>query len=310
MTIEPTDIDVSFNAYTADIKHLVIAGGGHYGLTMYGILRDAHKYGLWKIDNIKSMYGTSIGAFVCVIMCMGYNWDTLDKYIIDRPWHDVFHFDIYTIMNAFEQKGMFTKDVMHNMLKPLFLGKDIPLDITLKGFFDLNGIDLTVTTTEVNTLVLTPLSHKTHPTWKLVDAIYASCTLPIVFSPIITDTCCYIDGGLFATYPIELCINDNNKPNEIFGIRKLSGLESINITNESSFFDFLLVIFRNIMRKFNTNLPHQEIVNEIHIEGGPISINGIIEFATSVDSRKKLIDYGSSLFKTFIANKNKTQISK
>ena len=302
MTTQTELIDCSSNKYTADIKHIVVSGGGHHGLTMYGVLREAHKYGLWKLENIKSMYGTSIGSFLCVLLALEYEWDIIDKYLIDRPWQDVFHFDIYSIINAFEKRGIFTKDVMIDMITPLFLGKDIPIDITLEGFYKLNGIDIFITTTEVNTFELVVLSHITHPTWLLVDAIYASCTLPIVFSPIITDSACYIDGGLFSGYPINL-ITDNCKPCEVLGIRKSSGLETMKIAYDSSFFDFLLVLFRNIMKRFNSYKVELTIENEIHIGGGPISINGIIEFATSIDSRKMLIDAGVGVFDKFITGK-------
>ena len=303
MTTRTELVDCSSNKYTANIKHIVVSGGGHHGLTMYGVLREAHKYGLWKLENIKSMYGTSIGSFICVLLALEYEWDIIDKYLIDRPWQDVFHFDIYSIINAFEKRGIFTKVVMVDMITPLFLGKDIPIDITLEDFYKLNGIDIFITTTEVNTFELVVLSHITHPNWLLVDAIYASCTLPIVFSPIITNSACYIDGGLFSGYPIDL-IMDKCKPNEVLGIRKKSVFESAKITSDSSFFDFLLVLFRNIMKRFNSRKVEFTIENEIHIGGGPISINGIIEFATSIDSRKVFIELGVGIFDKFIRGKS------
>jgi len=303
MTTQTEPVDCSYNKYTANIKHIVVSGGGHHGLTMYGVLREAHKYGLWKLGNIKSMYGTSIGSFVCILLALDYEWDIIDKYLIDRPWQDVFHFDIYSIIDAFGKRGIFTKDIMVDMITPLFLGKDIPIDITLGDFYLLNGIDIFITTTEVNAFEPVVLSHTTHQNWSLIDAIYASCTLPVVFSPIITDSACYIDGGLFSHYPIHLT-TDICKPSEVLGIRKKSGFESANITPDSSFFDFLLIAIRNIMKRFNSHKVELMIENEIHIEGDPISINGIIAFATSIDSRKMLIEAGVGIFDKFISSKH------
>ena len=31
------------------IKHLVISGGGTYGLSAYGVLRELHKNGFWSL---------------------------------------------------------------------------------------------------------------------------------------------------------------------------------------------------------------------------------------------------------------------
>ena len=36
------------------IKHLVISGGGTYGLSAYGALRELHKKGFWNLSNIQS----------------------------------------------------------------------------------------------------------------------------------------------------------------------------------------------------------------------------------------------------------------
>ena len=50
------------------IKHIVIAGGGATGLTYYGILKETNNQGLWKNEDIKSIYGTSVGALLAVIL--------------------------------------------------------------------------------------------------------------------------------------------------------------------------------------------------------------------------------------------------
>ena len=192
------ETDISNNCI---IKHIVISGGGHYGLTMYGILKESHKKDFWKYENIETLYGTSIGSVLCLLITLQYEWETLDKYFIDRPWNKVFDFDFHTIIEAFENQGIFNQNTMNQLIEPLFLGKDIPLDITLKEYYERTHIDFHITTSEVVSFKLNVLSHKTHPEWKLLDAIYASCTIPIIFKPIITDDSCYIDGGLFSSYP-------------------------------------------------------------------------------------------------------------
>ena len=190
--IEETDI-----SNNSIIKHIVISGGGHYGLTMYGILKESHKKEFWKYENIETLYGTSIGSVLCLLITLQYEWETLDKYFIDRPWNKVFDFDFHTIIEAFENQGIFNQNTMNQLIEPLFLGKDIPLDITLKEYYERTNIDFHITTSEVVSFNLNVLSHKTHPEWKLLDAIYASCTIPIIFKPIITDESCYIDGGFY-----------------------------------------------------------------------------------------------------------------
>ena len=85
------------------IKHLVIAGGGTYGFSAYGALKETHKHGIWDIKNIESCYCTSIGALLSVIIFLGYEWETLDNYFIKRPWSTVLKYDIHTIINSYEK---------------------------------------------------------------------------------------------------------------------------------------------------------------------------------------------------------------
>jgi len=294
--------DVSSNTFETDdekqsiIKHIVIGGGGHYGLTMYGILKEAHKLGFWKRENIQSLYGTSIGSLICLLVTLDYDWDTLDRYFIERPWETVFKFDLNTIMYAFENRGIFDQTIVNELIKPLLLGKDIPLDITLKEYYERTHIDMYITTSEVVQFELIVLSHKTHPEWRLLDAIYASCSLPVIFAPIIRNNCCYIDGGLFSGYPLDLCLKSDCDPNEIFGIRKTSGSNREPIHEKSTLFDIMKNTMKNAMKNFN-GIPLNTIKNEINILGGSISFEGIIRFSTSKEERIRMIGDGYQLFK-------------
>ncbi len=294
--------DVSSNTFETNdekqsiIKHIVIGGGGHYGLTMYGILKEAHKLGFWKRENIQSLYGTSIGSLICLLVTLDYDWDTLDRYFIERPWETVFKFDLNTIMYAFENRGIFDQTIINELIKPLLLGKDIPLDITLKEYYERTHIDMYITTSEVVQFELIVLSHKTHPEWRLLDAIYASCSLPVIFAPIIRNNCCYIDGGLFSGYPLDLCLKSDCDPNEIFGIRKTSGSNREPIHEKSTLFDIMKNTMKNAMKNFN-GIPLNTIKNEINILGGSISFEGIIRFSTSKEERIRMIGDGYQLFK-------------
>ena len=44
------------------IKHLVISGGGPIGMAYLGALEYLHDEGFWKLDEIESIYATSIGT--------------------------------------------------------------------------------------------------------------------------------------------------------------------------------------------------------------------------------------------------------
>jgi predicted acylesterase/phospholipase RssA len=295
------------------IKHLVISGGGQTGLTFYGILRESNKYGLWNINDIQSIYSTSIGSFISVLLCLKYDWDTLDNYFIKRPWDKVFKFDLYSIINAFEKKGIFDIKLFEEMLSPLFLGMDIPLSITMKEFYHLSGIDLHIYTTELNNFELFDISHTTHPEWRVIDAVYASSTLPIVFSPLIREEHCYIDGGILLDYPVQKCLNNGAIPHEILGIFKENPADNSTFVNEkSNFFDYLIIIFKNIMTKilnlYNITYEKNEIKikHEITVLDSFTSLDQILNAASSSEERQRLIQFGVDIFAKHIDSINQT----
>jgi len=89
------------------IKHLVLAGGGVCGFSTYGALRESHKSGFWDINNIESIYSTSVGAIFATILSLKYEWSVIDDYLIKRPWQHLFKFNMYSIINSFQNMGIF-----------------------------------------------------------------------------------------------------------------------------------------------------------------------------------------------------------
>ena len=99
-------------------KHLVISGGGTIGLKYWGILQKLNETNIWKIENINSMYATSAGSLVCVFLCLKYDWETINKYIIERPWQDIFQLSGKQIVEAYYNKGLYDKKIFMPLLVP------------------------------------------------------------------------------------------------------------------------------------------------------------------------------------------------
>ena len=197
----------TINKFNSNIKHIVLSGGGTYGFAAYGALKHLHEEGFWNIRNIESIHGTSIGAIYGIILALKYDWNISYDYIIKRPWHKIFNFDMYSVIHSFQKKGIFDKNVIIELFKPLFNGLDIPLDINMLAFYEITKIDLHVYITNLTDFTLVDISHKTHPEWIVIDAVYASSALPILFAPLIKDEKCYLDGGILCNYPIHNCLN-------------------------------------------------------------------------------------------------------
>ena len=278
------------------IRHLVVSGGGIAGFSYYGALYESYNKGIWDIENIQSMYGTSIGSIICVMLALKYDWQTLDDYIVKRPWQQLFKTDMYSILHSISKRGIFDRKVIEGMFIPLFAGKDISINVTMKEFFDITKIELHLFSTELNVFKSVDISYKTHPDWKVVDAVYSSSALPILFSPYFLDSLLYCDGGLLTNYPVAQCIENGANPNEIFGVcGKYIENDTPQITEESTLLDYMLTILNKSLGYIVWHHEKFIIGVEYIIPFARISISSIYNATTSMEERMKLIDIGKKM---------------
>ena len=89
------------------IKHLVIGGGGPFGLSAIGALKYLHEKEFWNIKNIKSIYATSVGALVAVYISLNYDYDYIIEYLVKRPWEKLLEeIGVENIIELYNNKGL------------------------------------------------------------------------------------------------------------------------------------------------------------------------------------------------------------
>ena len=119
------------------IKHLVISGGGPSMMQYLSAIQNLNKNNIIDISKIESIYGTSAGAIVGLLLCLKFeDWDTINDYIIQRPWQELFHMKINYIFDAYKKRGIYDRKIVEKIFKPLLAAKDIPLNITLQEFYE------------------------------------------------------------------------------------------------------------------------------------------------------------------------------
>ena len=285
-----------------DIKHLVISGGGIPGLTAYSVLRESHNSGFWNIDTLQSIYGTSIGAIVGVFITLKYDWNELDNYIINRPWENVFKIDIGNVIQCMDTRGVFTKKMVEELLFPLLKGKDLNTSITMLELYEYSKIDIHIFTTELYEYNTVDISYKTHPEWKLIDALYCSMCLPIFFSPYLHDGHCYLDGGITNNYPIYDCLDNCECVDSVFGIKINKNDIIKTITETTTMFDYLLFILTQMYDKAYIssnsirNKKYGKLTHEIILESTADEIYDFIGVASSKKKRSALLNKGIQIW--------------
>jgi len=280
------------------IEHLVISGGCIWGFYEYGALKELHESGFWNINNIKSMYGTSIGSIVAVILALKIDFETIDNYVIHRPWYELWQNNSYNALETYNECGVFHKNVLYEFFSPLFKSCDIELNVNMQEFYEKTGIEIHIFVTELNMFEPIDISYKTHPNWQVVDALYSSSTIPIIFSPIIQNDKCYIDGGFFNNYPVRKCLENNmDNKDSILGISIGQSLEHDQdnqfVTAESSFLDFTCVLLNRIIKNILFSTEDIGILKyEICFYTQVTTLQYIYKVVSSKEERKSLISMG------------------
>lgn len=292
------------------IKHLVISGGAYAGFAFFGSIKHLLKESFIDMEKIESMYCTSVGTMIAVYFSLNYSVSDIETFMVERPWNEVYKINFKTVIRAIQEGGLFDQTPIIQSLKPMLLGKDLTIDVTLEEFYSFTQKEIHFFTTEYSELRLTDISYKTHPKWKLIDAVYASCCLPILFDPFFADGIYYVDGGVLKNYPLHQCVNDCNDVDSILGIYHTSTKEVkkrmiaepySSVPSNYRIFEYALSF---IMKLWNViKIPHtieeSKVKNQIAIieNTKPMSIVDVIE---SKDERKRLVELGEQSAREFL----------
>jgi NTE family protein len=168
---------------------VVFGGGGAKSLAHAGAWRALREAGLTP----SHIVGTSMGAVIGAAFAAGSTYEALVAAALSLDASDVAALRIWSLA-----KGVFAG----NILKPEPLKRTIARLVPAARFADLKT-PLTITATDLDSgeLVLFGALGQDAP---FVDALYASCALPLYFPPQVLDGRRLGDGGLRAVLPLEV----------------------------------------------------------------------------------------------------------
>lgn len=288
------------------IHHLVISGGGPSGFLTYGAASYLAKEGFWSLADIKSIYGCSIGAYLGVVISLGYEWDWLDDYFIKRPWEKVILNSTVHLIDIYKQKGLINDTFFIEGIKPLLNAKDISVNITLEEFYKFNHIEIHFYTIDINAARLEKIdvSYKTHPTLSLIKALQMSMSVPIVFHPVCAEDShsCFVDGGFLNNFPLNDCIEQQKcEHDDILAFKNIWSSHRDIINEQSSIMDFLLILMKKLISALSTENKQLEIKNTVHCAmDGLDSFDMWIEALSNKELRLNAIEKGYKEAEAFL----------
>lgn len=157
---------------------LALSGGGAKGLAYVGVFKFLEERGI-RPDII---VGTSAGAMAAALLADGHTSDEIRQMFVGRELSEFARVQVPTT-GLFDSRG---------------LGEFLKRNLRAKTFEELQ-IPTIVMATDLDRGCGHPFT-----SGPLVEAVRASCSIPIIFSPVIIDGVHYVDGGLFHNFPVSI----------------------------------------------------------------------------------------------------------
>lgn len=278
---------------STNIKHIVIGSGGPLLLNMYGAMKQSNISKLWSHENIESYYGTSAGAVLSAMLALKYDWDELDNYLINRPWHVILNFNVLNIYDYYLNNGVSDVNFIYSTFSPLLKAKDIDVDVDMETFRKITGVNIYIYATEYSTFNTKEFSADATPHVKLLDAVYASMAIPLLFKPLKIDGDLYFDGCIFLYYPMSKCLEKNKDCKTILGVNQKTSKTPDDSNDELTAFSYISNILARIMNKIQLETKDDLTeIAEILITAELEDKTNFFKLTNTSEGRKQAIDKG------------------
>lgn len=157
---------------------LALSGGGAKGFAHIGVFKLLEECGLMP----DVIVGTSVGALMGALFADGYTADEIKELFSGREFSEFAQLQL-------PKSGLFDSKRFRHFLRR---------HLRAKTFEELKT-PLIVMATDLDN----GESHEFR-SGPIVEAVTASCSIPIIFSPVVINGVHYVDGGLFHNFPVSI----------------------------------------------------------------------------------------------------------
>jgi predicted acylesterase/phospholipase RssA len=253
-------------------QSLVLCGGGAYGSLLLGGIHQLN------LENIRMIAGTSAGAVIGALLCIGYNArDIQDRFVAHVPM--VCHVDIRML---FTDYGLYDTTKYIDTIRDMISEKTSPY-ITFAELYTCFEKDLVVTGTNVTRGTACYFNRFDHPDMRVLDALSISTRVPFVFPCDRYSDEVYVDGAIVDNLPVVYTESYlASHYSESFQTHVLNihyRFDDICIDSFSNYVIHLLILFVNQKTNSFTNTSNRVVYNLMACDLVPIttSDNSILQ---------------------------------
>ncbi len=264
---------------------LIISGGGFNGIQFMGILKYLEEKEL--TSDIKKFIGVSMGAFINLLIIIGYKIKEIENFIIKFDFSKIFDLKFEKIITEENLKGLSNGENFNKLIKKFLKNKDYDDNITLNELFLKTNKNFIVGTTNISDDKFELINYENYPDLPVYLALRMTSCIPIFFEPIEYNNKFYIDGVMKDNFPIQI-LNDEELKKTI-GI-VLETEKSDNDIKSMSSIGYMIHLYRVIINEpiRNKVIKYKENCKLLIIRPKIHSFN----YTISENDRQELIDFG------------------
>jgi NTE family protein len=210
------------------------------------------------------------------------------------------------IMNFVSKYGLDSGVNLISWIQSLMIKKSVNPSITLKEFYDLNGVDFQIMATNLNKYCYKKFNYLETPDVKVLDAVRMSISVPFLFTINEFEGDIHVDGGLIDNYPIKVFEDDLT---HFLGFKLINHGEMDShdvderIDDIESYIYHILSCYMVQKEKHTTRTEEfRNCTVYIHTEDITQSVN----FSLTAAEKNKLIEIGYKSINNFFNSKNNT----
>jgi NTE family protein len=286
------------------IKNLVLSGGSSKGFSYIGVIKVLEEFNI--IETLEEIMGTSIGGIFGLFIILNFNSDDLINIFIkmNLNWlHNINSDSILHLINKYGlDNGSNAEKFIASFIEVRFPLKN-PFEITFLDLWNYNPIKFNLIGTKVYTGILDSeiYNHILTPNMPIIKALRITFGIPPLFSPIDSDSCHLVDGGITNNYPIDLYDNSDNVLENTLGILCLEKIQKEKCKNVVDIYKSIVghLVAKDTLKK-KEQYSAQTVIIEVNLELYQI-------FNLTTEDKINVINLGYQLTKQFLIFKEYTQ---